>query len=106
MITKLENGNARIEEYSFAEFLKYFEQAVLDGYRLDLESNDNFPQKYGSHLTVTLVEATEVSLPAHLVNSLEKEILAVEAEEQAAAADVVPIVEQVVSPVRRRRSTN
>ena len=96
MITKLENGNARIEEYSFAEFLKYFEQAVLDGYRLDLESNDNFPQKYGSHLTVTLVEATEVAL------AVPDEVVEVPSE----VTDVVPVVEQVVSPVRRRRSTN
>ena len=93
MITKLENGNARIEEYSFAEFLKYFEQAVLDGYRLDLESNDNFPQKYGSHLTVTLVEATEVAL-------------AVPDEADAIVAEVVADVVPPVSPVRRRRSTN
>ena len=89
MITKLENGNARIEEYSFAEFLKYFEQAVLDGYRLDLESNDNFPQKYGSHLTVTLVEATEVP-----------------DEADAIVAEVVADAVPPVSPVRRRRSTN
>ena len=95
MITKLENGNARIEEYSFAEFLKYFEQAVLDGYRLDLESNDNFPQKYGSHLTVTLVEATEVAL------AVPDEVVEVPSE----VTDVVPVVEQAASPVRRRRST-
>lgn len=96
MITKLENGNARIEEYSFAEFLKYFEQAVLDGYRLDLESNDNFPQKYGSHLTVTLVEAAEVAL------AVPDEVVEVPSE----VTDVVPVVEQAASPVRRRRSTN
>ena len=96
MITKLENGNVRIEEYSFAEFLKYFEKAVLDGYRLDLESNDNFPQKYGSHLTVTLVEATEVAL------AVPDEVVEVPSE----VTDVVPVVEQAASPVRRRRSTN
>ena len=93
MITKLENGNARIEEYSFAEFLKYFEQAVLDGYRLDLASNDNFPQKYGSHLTVTLVEAASQPLP-------------VPDEAEAIVAEVVvPVEAPPVSPVRRRRST-
>ena len=95
MITKLENGNARIEEYSFAEFLNDFQKAVLDGYRLDLESNDNFPQKYGSHLTVTLVEATEVAL------AVPDEVVEVPSE----VTDVVPVVEQAASPVRRRRST-
>lgn len=97
MITKLENGNARIEEYSFAEFLKYFEKAVLDGYRLDLESNDNFPQKYGSHLTVTLVEADVVP------DVVPDEADAIVAE---VVADVVPDAVPPVSPVRRRRSTN
>lgn len=93
MITKLENGNARIEEYSFAEFLNDFQTAVLDGYRLDLESNDNFPQKYGSHLTVTLVEAEAIvaEVVADVATAVDQVV-----------ADVVP----QVSPVRRRRSTN
>lgn len=96
MITKLENGNARIEEYSFAEFLNDFQTAVLDGYRLDLESNDNFPQKYGSHLTVTLVEAA--SQPLAVPDEVVEDTVVVPAE--------VTDVAQVVSPVRRRRSTN
>lgn len=102
MITKLENGNARIEEYSFAEFLNDFQTAILDGYRLDLASNDNFPQKYGSHLTVTLVEATEVAqvVPDEVVVDV------VAAEESVEVTEVVPVVEQAASPVRRRRSTN
>lgn len=49
------NGTLFIEEYSFHEFLKHFQDAVLEGFYLDLESNDNFPQKFGDYLTVTLV---------------------------------------------------
>jgi hypothetical protein len=46
----------KISEYSFHEFLSAFQEAVIDGFRLDLESNERFPQKYGSHLEVTLVQ--------------------------------------------------
>ena len=45
----------KISEYSFHEFLQSFQTAVIDGYRLDLDSNERFPQKYGSHMEVTLV---------------------------------------------------
>lgn len=45
----------KISEYSFHEFLSAFQQAVIDGFRLDLDSNERFPQKYGSHMEVTLV---------------------------------------------------
>lgn len=44
-----------INEFSFHEFLQQFQDAVEAGYRLDLSSNERFPQKYGSHLEVTLV---------------------------------------------------
>jgi hypothetical protein len=45
-----------IEEYSFHEFLDKFQTAVLDGYRLDLESNERFPQRFGTLSTVILVK--------------------------------------------------
>lgn len=45
----------KISEYSFHEFLSTFQQAVIDGFRLDLDSNERFPQKFGSHMEVTLV---------------------------------------------------
>lgn len=44
-----------ISEYSFHEFLQRFQTAVIEGYRLDLDSNERFPQSYGSHKEVTLV---------------------------------------------------
>lgn len=55
MIEKLENGTVRIEEYSFAEFLQSFQTCVLDDYRLDVQTNDNFPQKFGDYMTAILV---------------------------------------------------
>ncbi len=62
MKEKLINGNLKVEEYSFHEFLATFQQAVLEGYRLDLENNDNFPVKYGDFLSVVLVPQTNVVL--------------------------------------------
>ena len=63
-----------LNEYSFADFLREFQEAVLEGYRLDLESNERFPQKFGSHLSAILVKPAgePVSLPQYLVESLER----------------------------------
>jgi hypothetical protein len=44
-----------ISEYTFHEFLEQFQKAILEGYRLDLASNERFPQRYGSHLAAILV---------------------------------------------------
>ena len=52
----------KISEYSFHEFLQSFQTAVIEGYRLDLDSNERFPQKFGSHMEVTLV-VPEAVLP-------------------------------------------
>lgn len=48
-----------IEDYEFGAFLKAFQDAVLDGYRLNLEKNETYPQKFGSHMRVQL----EANLP-------------------------------------------
>lgn len=52
----------KISEYSFHEFLSTFQNAVIDGFRLDLDSNERFPQKFGSHMEVTMV-VPEAVLP-------------------------------------------
>ena len=44
----------KIEDYEFGAFLKSFQSAVLAGYRLNLEDNAKYPQKFGSHMIVTL----------------------------------------------------
>lgn len=55
-----ENGTLTIEAYSFADFLTEFQEAVLNGFYLDLETNEYFPQKYGDHLFVVLRGTNEV----------------------------------------------
>lgn len=44
-----------IEAYSFHEFLQAFQEAVLQGYRVDVETNEHFPQKYGDYLSAVVV---------------------------------------------------
>lgn len=48
-------GNLKIEEYEFGAFLQAFQDAILQGYVLDLDSNEHYPQKWGSMMEVTLV---------------------------------------------------
>lgn len=48
-------GNLKIEEYEFGAFLQAFQDAILQGYVLDLDTNDHYPQKFGTMMEVTLV---------------------------------------------------
>lgn len=54
----------RIEAYSFHEFLQSYQEAVLEGFRLDIETNEHFPQKFGDYLAVVLVDAESQVEPA------------------------------------------
>lgn len=67
MATLQANGDLLIEDFNFGDFLAQFQQAVLDGYELDLVSNDRYPQKFGDHLYVIL-KPTQWEPVAELVN--------------------------------------
>ena len=45
----------RVEAYSFFEFCQKVQQAINEGYKFDFDSNENFPQIYGSYLTCGMV---------------------------------------------------
>lgn len=85
-----------IEEYSFHEFLDKFQTAVLDGYRLDLESNERFPQRFGTLSTVILVKenlAEEKSVEVlsdetQVIKQIKKEQESVVGAEQEADKEV------------------
>ena len=53
-------SSKRIENYSLWEFLLAFQQAVQDGYVLDLVSNENFPQQIGVIFTAGLVKSEDL----------------------------------------------
>lgn len=82
----LANGDLKIEEYEFGDFLREFQEAVQEGYVLDLQSNDRYPQKYGSYLSVTLVSTnyqplTEADAESQVVAPAEFEAQLTEALE-------------------------
>lgn len=60
MITKQEhNGNMRVEDYGFAEWLAQVEPLLRSGYKFDFVSNENYPVAYGQMYTASLVLDTD-----------------------------------------------
>lgn len=41
------NQTKRIEAYSIADFVKQIQEAVLEGYRINLEDNEKYPLQIG-----------------------------------------------------------
>lgn len=95
----------KIEQHSLWEFLKDVQEATLKGYVLDLDTNEYFPQSYGSYYSVTLVkDLGEVKIVAQdvpVIASLE--------QAQAVDPDFVEVKETEVEtaiasiPVKRTR---
>ena len=55
-------SKVKIEAYSLAEFCKLTQEAIKQGYEFDFETNEYFPQSYGSLKECTMVlQATPVS---------------------------------------------
>jgi hypothetical protein len=97
----------KIEQHSLWEFLKDVQEVTLKGYVLDLETNENFPQSYGSYYSVTLVQNTEdkeVPVVASLEQALAVAVVEVQASESDFnPADWVEVKEEPVAPVKRTR---
>ena len=49
----------RIETYSLYEFCQAVQQAIIEGWRFDFESNDLFPTAFGSMLVTGMVKAED-----------------------------------------------
>ncbi len=47
----------RIETYSLYEFCQVVQEAIIDGWRFDFESNELFPTAFGSMLVTGMVKA-------------------------------------------------
>lgn len=47
----------RIETYSLYEFCKAVQEAVVEGWRFDFDSNDLFPTAFGTMLVAGMVKA-------------------------------------------------
>lgn len=46
----------QLQEYGLAEFIKQIEVKVNEGYRLDLDSNEGYPQQYGTMFTARMLK--------------------------------------------------
>lgn len=46
----------QLQEYGLAEFIKQIEVKVNAGYALDLDSNEGYPQQYGTLYTVRMLK--------------------------------------------------
>jgi len=53
-----------ITSYSFFEFCRDAQEAVLQGYRFDFDSNERYPQMFGSMLTAIMVKQEAKQEPA------------------------------------------
>ena len=74
----------RVQAYSLAEALQKAQTGVQQGYTIDLESNEGYPQQFGSMITFTLLKATVGAI---------REVLEVSAEVKANVLElVVPAV--------------
>lgn len=51
----LANGNLQIQEYSLIDFLQEVQKYVIDGYRIDFETNQGYPQQLGTIYLAQLV---------------------------------------------------
>ena len=55
------NQTKRIEAYAIADFVKQIEDAVLDGFRLNLENNEKYPLQIGVGFYCTMDKVPFVS---------------------------------------------
>lgn len=60
MTNAAHNQSKRIEAYSIAEFVQQVQQAIREGYELDLNTNENYPQQFGTLFTCGVVKAGDV----------------------------------------------
>ena len=56
-----------VQAYSLAEALKAAQDGALEGYSVDLESNEGYPQQFGSMIVFSLVKGTVVQEATNVV---------------------------------------
>lgn len=55
----------RLEAYSIADFVKQIQDAVLEGYKINLEDNEKYPLQIGVGFYATLDKVMSVSEIVH-----------------------------------------
>jgi len=72
----------RIESYSLLEFAEKLQEAFLEGYRLDVGSNENAPISFGSFQTCGMVRKGTAAVDTVVV-AVEAPSVVAEATEEA-----------------------
>ena len=50
------NGNIKVEDHSLGDFLNSVQELVLQGYKVDLTSNENYPYCYVGYYSCGMVK--------------------------------------------------
>lgn len=91
-------GNLKIEEYEFGAFLQAFQDAILEGYVLDLDSSEHYPQKFGTMMEVTLVSTNFQPAEAEVVEDISE--VTQEVDKNTTQVDEKVNTEEVVEEVQ------
>ena len=89
----------RIESYSLLEFAEKLQEAFLEGYRLDVGSNENAPISFGSFQTCGMVRKGTAAVEA-AVEVVEEAAPAVEEAVEVAVDSTAAVVEEVIEEVK------
>jgi hypothetical protein len=64
----------RIETYSLYEFCKVVQEAIVEGWRFDFDSNELFPTAFGTMLVAGMVKAEpKIKGPTELVTEVQEQ---------------------------------
>ena len=74
----------QIETYSLYEFCQAVQEAVIEGYRFDFNTNEKFPQSFGSLMTAGMVKAD--------AEEVKQESVVKEPEQTAEVKEEKPVV--------------
>ena len=74
----------RIEAYSIADFVKQIQEAVLEGYRINLEDNEKYPLQIGVGFYCTMERSCTVD-KVEVVSDSERKVIIEEAGESMQA---------------------
>lgn len=59
-ITELQNDEVLIQAYGIADFVKGIVDKVKEGYKLNYERNETYPQSFGAYYSIVLELDKEV----------------------------------------------
>lgn len=96
----------RIETYSLYEFCQEVELALKAGFSFDFDSNENFPQNYGTLLTCGLVKVgKKVEAEEVVTDDAKVEETDSQTEQVTESATVTEQTEEVVQNTEQVEST-